>query len=311
MTYQQPSQPYGPASQNPLQAITKWLPLMYVGAVAFEGLGLILAGAWFLQWASNPWYGAALGNLGIAGGLIVLEGIIDLGLAGLLFLMFRFNIPELETLLNDSRLLFAALLAGGLVFFAGVELLVLRSYVPGVGFVIAGVLLMASYFIWSKKLIRGPQEPMITGILVIIGGIFLAIGGFVANAVLAAMHMGVASIAVMIIGIAYFMRQYVNPQTGQKTIKMLIMFSKLVATIALIVGGGVSIWSATGSFRFGGLGAASGAMDILSGILALITGIIALILTLTELGRELSATAQPPPPPPSAPVPEPPPPPPG
>lgn len=313
VTYQQPTQLYGLSPQNSMQSVMKWLPLMYVGAVAFEGLGLIFGGIWFLQWASNPWVAARFGRLATAGGLAVLGGIIDLGLAGLLFLIFKFGIPDPEAMLNDSRSLFVVLLAGALIFFSGIEMLVLRSYVAGVGLVIAAVLLLTSYFIWSWKLIRGTQEPMITGIIVVIGGIFLAIGGFAANAVIAALHMGVASIAVMIIGIAYFMRLYVTPQTSQKTTRTLLMFSKLVITVALIVGGGVAIWSATGTFGWGGFATATAVMDVLSGILALIAGIIALILTLTELGKELSAVGQPPPPPPppEAPAPGTPPPPPG
>ncbi len=293
-------------SQNGTQVsagqLLKYGLLLFVGAAFFDGLLRIITGAALISFLQQ--YAAWGARVNLAGpALTIFSGIIVLGVAIVILPLVGIpvsiisgppvDLNRLDTrlLVRDRRVVIASMMIIFTMFIDSISLLVIRATVPGVTELVAAIMLAVAYFAFMRKeVLRLP--PLILSIIVLVGGIFLAIAGFTGAGTLMSAHLGVAGIGVIIAAIP-LMLSSINPQTTSSVNKLFTVVA-LVLTISLIVGGAADIWQSTGYFRYGGLLAASGAIGVLTGLLGLIAGLLLMVVALIKISKALQATpAQP------------------
>jgi len=290
--------------------LLKYGLLLFIGAAFFDGLLRIITGAALISFLQQ--YAAWGAQVNMAGpALAIFSGIIVLGAAIVILPLTGIPIsiipgPSVDlnrlntgSLAKDKRVVIASMMIIFALFIDSIALLVTRATVPGVTELVAAIMLAVAYFAFLRKeVLRLP--PLILSIIVLVGGIFLAIAGFTGAGTLMSAHLGVAGIGVIIAAIPLLLSS-INPQTTSSVNKLFIVVA-LVLTISLIVGGAADIWQSTGYFRYGGLIAASGAIGVLTGLLGLVAGLLLMIVALIKISKALQVTpAQPTQPPAGAP----------
>ncbi len=251
--------------------------------------------------------------------LILLSGLLLLAVAGILFIRMKYLLAvkklDLNMFFDDPMLKIVSYLAPLYVLFKGIGFLG-GDVVVGIGLTVAGILFLALIVLYQLYRFRGlpPTMMLLFSILIIIIGVFLSVAGFInagssaPNIFLA--HSGILGIAIMIVGIGLIIIGFTG-QKGSTIIKVLLNLGYLIASIALITGGGLGIRDGINILRWGvatALLRAIGALLLVAEILGLIAGIMFIIIVLVDLGKELSKAATPPAPPaPQAPPPPPPP----
>ncbi len=282
----------------PRAHLIKYAIILLVAAVGLAGIGEILLGVGFLRF-----------NAVFA--LIILLGLIDLGIAALLFPLYGRVALRVRDFLEDPKLVMVAYAVIFYSFMAGVFFTAARAYVGGVTIIIGTILAGFTYYAWSKEVIKGPGGRTILGIIAIIAGIFLAIGGFMTGYLVVTAHVGVASIAIILAGIAGLSTQFMKHETAVKLGNVVTYLISIIFAAALVVGGALTIWGAATRVGAGGLITAAASLGLIGGIATLVSGILILILSLTQLiAMARGAPARVEGPPPEAPQPPPPPPPP-
>ncbi len=250
--------------------------------------------------------------------MILLAGLMLLATAGLLFIRIKYLLSaktlDLNLFFSDPMLKIVGYLAPLYVLFRGIGFLG-GDIIVGIGLTIAGILFLVLVIFYQLYRFREipPTMMLLFSILIIIIGVFLSVAGFIdagsSNPNIFLAHSGILGIAVMIIGIGLIIVGF----TGQRSttvIRILLSLGYLLASIALITGGGLGIRDGINILRAGRIAAifrAMGALLLVAEVLGLIAGIMFIIVVLVTLGKELSKAAAAPPPPPAPQAPPPPP----
>ncbi len=252
--------------------------------------------------------------------MVLLAGLLLLATAGVLFIRMKYLLSlgklDLNIFFDDPMLKIVSYLAPLYMLFKGIGFLG-GDIIVGIGLTIAGILLLMLVILYQLYRFRGipPTMMLLFSIFIIIIGVFLSVAGFInagssaPNVFLA--HSGILGIAVMIIGIGLIIVGFTG-QKGTTVIRVLLSLGYLLASIALITGGGLGIRDGINILRAGRAAAlfrAMGALLLVAEVLGLIAGIMFIIIVLVTLGKELSKAAAAPPPTPPAPQAPPPPPP--
>jgi len=251
--------------------------------------------------------------------MVLLAGLLLLGTAGILFMRMKYLLSlgklDLNVFFDDPMLKIVSYLAPLYVLFRGIGFLG-GDIIIGIGLTVAGILFLVLVILYQLYRFKGipPTMMLLFSILVIIIGVFLSVAGFInagssaPNIFLA--HSGILGIAVLIIGIGLIIAGFTGQQSAT-VIRILLSLGYLLASIALITGGGLGIRdgiNVLGSRMATAMLKAIGALLLVAEILGLIAGIMFIIVVLVTLGKELSkaaAAAPPPPPAPQAPPPPP------
>ena len=253
--------------------------------------------------------------------MTLLEGLLLIGIAAILFMRLKYILSYkgnvIDLFFDEPMLKFITYLAPLYMLFKGIGFFG-GNLIVGIGLTVAGILFLILVVLYQMYRYRGipPTMMLLFSIFIIIVGVFLSVAGFISagssgpNVFLA--HSGILGIAVILIGIGLIIIGFTG-QHSSNIIKLILNLGYLLASIALIVGGGLGIRdgiSVLGAAFFPASLKAVGGLILVAEVMALIAGIMFLIIIIVNLGKELSKAAAAPPPPPAPPPPETPPPPP-
>ncbi len=169
-----------------------------------------------------------------------------------------------------------------ILIIGGAELIAFGAVLPGSMEIVGAVVGALVYFIKFRSSLPVSRNELLTSVLTLVAMVFLAIAGFSGAPNVLTTHLGVVSIALMMVAVAALARSY---GASDKVVAALLTVAAIVFAVSLLVGNGVGIWLSSRAFRFGGAVLAGAVLGILSGISGVIAGVVLVIEGLRKVGN--------------------------
>ena len=250
---------------------------MYLGGLALLGVSSLALPALGLSYATVA---------------MLLYGVVILALVALGFRWVRQEGYVLPSTPLSGAAYLAALLLPLSVMLQGIAMLTVPAI--GVSYIAAALIGLALLVLQQRS-----GQVSYTPLLLLIIGVLLAVGGFVApgnsGANVVGIHGGFTGVALVLLGLQGIA---IRGEEAERWVSSPVL---LILALGLVTGSAIGIMDSAGLIRFGGLVAVVAGMGVLSSVLMLVAGLIfsvAAVARISKLLTPVGALEAPPPPPP-------------